>query len=275
MSDPKRPVPEPSNSLWAPNTSVTPKETGRVAAATPPAPPGAAAGLYVGRSAAQAARASRPVQQEPWRRKRKEMEAEIQMDELESIMSEDMDCFDEPPSDEGQQAQPTKHSSAEKKRADVVPFSASKKQRVALEENGTGKRPQGDLGKESASITSSRITEQHIVSVKTEKVHPSEYGSSKPPEASWDAVKVNPLGEDEASFVEVRTNRLSVRLCPFGHAAILRKSHLLMFRCYCTVFLLSTHLGCRASPSRNEPPRRTDEDAAKTCYGQAGGPSKS
>lgn len=132
------------------------------------------------------------------------MEAEIQMDELESIMSEDMDCFDEPPSDEGQQARPTKRSSAEKKRADVVP--ASKKQRVTLEENGTSKRPQGDLGKESASIKSSHVTEEHIVSVKKEQVHPSEYGSSKPPEASWDADIMNPLEEDEASFVEVTTN---------------------------------------------------------------------
>lgn len=201
MSQPKRPVSEQFNSMQAPNTSATSKETGRVAAATPS---GSASGLYVGHSAAQAARASGTVQQEPWSRKRKEMEAEIRMDELESIMSEDMDCFDEPPSDEGQQAQPTKQSSAEKNLADIVPV--SKKQRVTLEENGTSKRPQGGLGKETASVKSSHIAEQHIVSVKTEQVHPSEHGSSKPPEASWDADHMNPLEKDEASFVEVRTN---------------------------------------------------------------------
>lgn len=149
------------------------------------------------------------------------MEEEIQMDELETIMSEDMEYFDEPPSDAGQQAQPAKHSSAEKK--DIVPFSVSKKQRVTLEENGASKRPQGDLGAESASIKSSHVTEQHVVSVKAKLVHPSGYASSKPPEASRDADNMDPMVEDQASFVEVTTNGLSVHLCSFGRAAILRK----------------------------------------------------
>lgn len=207
VSEPKRPVLESSISIQAPNTSVTSKETYRVPAATSQAPLGSAADLFVGQSEAQSARVSHTVQVEPQSRKRKEMEAEIQMDELESIMSEDMDCFDELPSDKGQQAQPITHSSTEKEQGldNVEALSASKRQRVHLKENGTNKRPQGVLEKESASLKNNgQKSEQHIVSIKTEHVHPLEYRttyheSSKAPEVSSATTSKNiePFKDDE------------------------------------------------------------------------------
>lgn len=204
VSEPKRPVLESSISIQAPNTSVTSKETYRVPAATSQAPLGSAADLFVGQSEAQSVRVSHTVQVEPQSRKRKEMEAEIRMDELESIMSEDMDCFDEPPSDKGQQAQPITHSSTEKKQGldNVEALSASKRQRVHLKENGTNKRPQGGLEKESKN--NRQKSEQHIVSIKTEQVNPLEYRttyheSSKAPEVSSATTSKNiePFEDDE------------------------------------------------------------------------------
>lgn len=221
VSEPKRPILESSISLQAPKTPVTSEETYRLPAATSEARLGSAADLFVGQSEAQSGRISRSVQKEPWSRKRKEMEAEIQMDELESIMSEDMDFFDEPPSDKGQQAQPIQHSSAEKKQGlDIIEASfASKRQRVSCEENGNTKKPQRGLEKESASLKNqSQKSEQLIVSVKTEQVHPLEAKttyreSSKPPEVSsaTTSTKIEPI-EDEASFIEVRTYFFSVLL---------------------------------------------------------------
>ncbi|XP_044065318.1 nibrin isoform X2 [Siniperca chuatsi] len=199
MSEPKRPVLESSISIQAPNTP----------AATSQTPLGSAADLFVGQSEVQSDRVSHAVQEEPRSRKRKEMEAEIQMDELESIMSEDMDCFDEQPSDnQGQQAQLMMHSSAKQKQGLKTVEASSKKQRVHVEENGTNKRPQ--VEKEAGSHNNhSQKSEQHIVSIKTEQVHPFEYRTtyhepSNPPEVSTASTSKNiePFEDDEASFIE-------------------------------------------------------------------------
>lgn len=191
MSEPKRPVLESSLSVQAPNTP----------AATSLTPMGSAADLFVGRS--EADRVSHAVQEEPQSRKRKEMEAEIQIDELESIMSEDMDCFDE---------QSITHSFAEQKQSLNTAESSSKRQRVHLEEKGSNKRTQLGLERESGTHKGhSQKSEHHIVSVKTEQVHPFEYRtayheSSKPPEASSASTSKNidAFEDDEASFIEVR-----------------------------------------------------------------------
>lgn len=218
VPEPKRPVLGSSISLQAPKTPVTSEDTYRVPAATSEARLGSASDLFIGPS-----EAPQSVQKVPWSRKRKEMEAEIQMDELESIMSEDMDFFDEPHTDKGQQAQPIQHSSAEKKQGLelVEASSASKRQRTDREENGSSKKPQRGLEKEFASLKNqSQKAEQLIVSVKTEPVHPVEAKTtyrepSKPPEMSSASTSTNiePLEDDDASFIEVRTYRQFSQCC--------------------------------------------------------------
>ncbi|XP_040900965.1 nibrin [Toxotes jaculatrix] len=212
MSEPKRPVLASSLSrVQAPNTSPTSKETcsDGVPAATSQTPMGSKADLFTGWSEAPAHGVPHAAQEELRSRKRKEMEAEIQMEELESIMSEDMDFFDEQPSvHKGQQAQLRGQSSAEQKYSlnTVEASSSSKRQRIYVEENGTNKRLLAGL--ESAHKNQSQKSEQHIISIKTEQVHPSEYStsnheSSKPPNMS-SAIKSDNIQhfKDEASFIE-------------------------------------------------------------------------
>ncbi|XP_041798126.1 nibrin [Chelmon rostratus] len=214
VSEPKRPVLASSISIQAPNTSAASKEThtcsDRVPAATSQTPPASSVDLFAERSEAQSRRVSHAVQEQPQSRKRKEMEAEIQMDELESIMSEDMDCFDEQPSDnQGQRAQPLMHSSVGKQQV-INTSSSSKRQRVHLEENVTNKKPQVGLKKESGYHKNhSEKSEQHIISIKTEKVDPSEHGTtyqepSKRPQVSSASTSKNiePFDDDETSFIE-------------------------------------------------------------------------
>ncbi|KAM9353959.1 nibrin [Symphorus nematophorus] len=214
MSEPKRPVLESSFSIQAPNTSKeTSSHSNRVPTATSQTPLGSADDLFVGRSEAQSDRVSHAVQEEPQSRKRKEMDAGIQLDELESIMSEDMDCFDEQPSvNQGQKPHPIVHTSTEKKQGlnAVEASSSSKRQRVHLEENGTSKRPRVGLDKQSDSHKNhSQQSEQRTISIKTEQVDPSEYRttsheSSKRPEVSSASTSKNtePFEEDDASFIE-------------------------------------------------------------------------
>ncbi|XP_032375376.1 nibrin isoform X1 [Etheostoma spectabile] len=211
MSEPKRPVLESAISIQAPNTSAMSKATysrsDRVLAAASQNPLGSAADLFVG----QSDRVSHTVQKEPQSRKRKEMEAEIQMDELESLMSEDMDFFDEQPaSNQGQQEQLIMHSSTEQKQG-LNTFeapSSSKRQRLPPEENGKNQRPPVGLEKESG-CHKNQTSEQCIVSIKTEQGYPSEYRttnheSSKSAEVSSAGTTQDkqPFGDDEASFIE-------------------------------------------------------------------------
>eukprot|EP00064_Thunnus_orientalis_P005659 superscaffoldBa00000566_g5673 len=214
MSEPKRPALESFFSIKTPDTSVTSKEmtsrSDRVRAATSQTPLGSAADLFMGQSDAPSERVSHAAKGEPLSRKRKEMEEVIQMDELESIMSEDMDWFDEKP-------QARMHSSTEQKQATVEASSSSKRQRIQREESGIiSQRLQVGLEKESGTNKNqSRKTEQHIVSIKTEQLDPSEYRttnheSSKPPKMSSASKNQNlePFDEDDASFIEVRKESL-------------------------------------------------------------------
>lgn len=208
MSEPKRPALESFFSIKTPDTSVTSKEmpsrSDRVRAATSQTPLGSAADLFMGQSDAPSERVSHAAKGEPLSRKRKEMEEVIQMDELESIMSEDMDWFDEKP-------QARMHSSTEQKQATVEASSSSKRQRIQREESGiTSQRLQVGLEKESGTNKNQSVkTEQHIVSIKTEQLDPSEYRttnheSSKPPKMSSASKNQNlePFDEDDASFIE-------------------------------------------------------------------------
>lgn len=236
MSEPKRPVLESAFSIQASDTSVTSKEmpscSDRVPAVTSQTPLGSAADLFTGRSDAPSDRVSHAAKRESLSKKRKGMEEEIQIDELESIMSEDMDWFDDKPSS-NQSPQARMHSSTEKKQAltTVEALPSSKRQRVQQEESGViNQRLQVGLKKESGTNKGqSQQTEQHIVSIKTEPIYPSEnrttnHESSKSPKVSSASKTQNlkPFEEDE-SFIEVRKEvLLLVCQCCFVHPLIHR-----------------------------------------------------
>lgn len=94
------------------------------------------------------------------------MEEDIEMEELESIMSLDMDFFDEPPAVKSEQDQTLMQSSHQKKHSvdTVEASSASKRQRLHFED-GTDRRQQREVKENSEK------PEQPAVSTKT-KEHP-------------------------------------------------------------------------------------------------------
>ncbi|XP_071325848.1 nibrin [Trachinotus anak] len=214
MSEPKRPVLASSiSSIKAPTTSVTSKETysrsDRLPSATSQTPVGSGIDLFTGRSD----RVSHTAQEKPQSRKRKEMEEEIKLEELESIMSEDMDFFDEQPlGNQGQQAQLTGQSSTKQKQGlnTAEALSSSKRQRFHVEDSETNQQPLMGWEKGSGSHKNhNQKSEQHIISIKTEPVDPSEYRttnheSSKPLHMSSASKSKNilPFEDDEASFIE-------------------------------------------------------------------------
>ncbi|XP_067365098.1 nibrin isoform X2 [Channa argus] len=217
-SKPKRPVMESSIHMQAPNTSITSKETyahsDKVPALTLQTSVGSEIDQFTGRSEVLSPKVSHTGHKDPQNRKRKEMEAEIQMDELISIMSEDMDCFDEQPLyNQGHQAQPVVQSSVKQKQGlntTEVSF-LCKRQKVNREENGTNQRPQ-QMGWEKnlgSNKEQRQRSEQHIISIKTEEVHASEYKktnheSSNPPESSFASTSkdLQPFDDNDVSFVE-------------------------------------------------------------------------
>lgn len=209
MSEAKRPVLASSISrIQTPNTSVTSKETylrsDRLPAATSRTPLGSGADLFTGRPDAPEHGVSHTSLEGPRSGKRKEMEAEMQMDELESIMSEDMDFFDEQlPGNQGQQAQLTGQSSTTQKRSLNTPedLSSNKRQRVNVEDGGADTRPLVGLEKESGSHKNhSQQSEQYIVSIKTEPVDPSEIKTTN--HESSKSKNLLPFEQDEPSFIE-------------------------------------------------------------------------
>lgn len=184
-----------------------PSRSVRVPAATSQTPLGSAADLFTERSDASSDRVSHAAKGESLSRKRKVMDEEIQIDELESIMSEDMDWFDEQPScKKGPQERMQDLSNEEAS-------SSSKRQRVHQEESAiTNQRLQAGLEKEpNTNKGQSQQTEQHIqqdMLIKTEPLDPLEtnHESSKPPKMSSDSKNQNlePFAEDEGAFIEVR-----------------------------------------------------------------------
>ncbi|KAM3614913.1 uncharacterized protein V6R79_020761 [Siganus canaliculatus] len=212
MSEPKRPVLDSSISIQAPSTPVTSKKTQPSSERIPAVPSlGSPDDLFGGQSETTSNRGSRAVQDELQSRKRKEVEAEIQLHELESIMSEDMDCFDEPPSHNwGQQTQPIRHSSADKRQGLNTMEAPSKRQRVQVEESATSKKPKVAPSRdEGFSENNGQKSDRHIISIKTERDDSTEYEATnqktrKAPEAASATTNKNidPFMEDEASFVE-------------------------------------------------------------------------
>ncbi|XP_068616216.1 nibrin [Brachionichthys hirsutus] len=190
VSEPKRSLLESSLSIQPAATTVTSKETYRVHAAAPQTPL-ESADLFVGKSA---------FQEETQNKKQKKMEEDIPMDELESIMSQDMDYFDESVSDnDGTQAQPIICGSNGSKQDlnTVQSSSTSKRQRVHLAENGCNEMAHGGLAKEAGSLKNhNKTSEQRAVSIKTAQIHLS-HESSKAPEVPSASAR-----KDEESFAE-------------------------------------------------------------------------
>uniref|UniRef100_A0A3B4ZA70 Nibrin n=1 Tax=Stegastes partitus TaxID=144197 RepID=A0A3B4ZA70_9TELE len=191
MSEPKRPVLEPPATFQKPNTATEiPSLPLRGVSETPPE---SESDLFT----------SRPDERQ--NRKRKEMEEEIQMEELESIMSEGMDCFDEQLSDD------QTHSSAKQKQGLSTEEASSKRQRLQRKENETTKRQSGQVGLEkTSSLHHNQGSEQHVVTVKTEPVDPTDYRTTteefrKPAEKPTARKNIKPFEDDD---VEVRKRDL-------------------------------------------------------------------
>ncbi|XP_060937482.1 nibrin [Limanda limanda] len=192
MSEAKRHVQESSISrMPAPKTSVTSKETSQT-------PLGSGAHLFTDRPED---RVSHAAQEEPQSRKRKEMEAEIQMEELESIMSQDMDFFDEPPSgQQGQHAQPKWQSSTGQRQGFNMEeaSSSSKKQRVHAEDSEATRRPLENQS--SSNKNQSKQSEQFTVSIKKENVDPSENTTTN--HESIKSNNIQPVEHNKPSYIE-------------------------------------------------------------------------
>lgn len=206
MSEPKRPVLESSIRKQKPHS---PKERYSSSELVPAAASqDSAADLFVGLPEAESHRVSHSKQEGPQSKKRKEMEEEIQMDELESIMSEDMDFFDEPPSGkQGQKAQTVKQGFDTAETS-----SSSKRQRFHKEQNETNERAQKSQQKESGSHFQHNIpSDDTLTSIKTEPINSSEnrtsqHESSKhteaPPARTAPTSKEIQAFEDDEAFIK-------------------------------------------------------------------------
>ncbi|XP_038146118.1 nibrin [Cyprinodon tularosa] len=135
-------------------------------------------------------------------RKRKEMEEEIKMEELESLMSEDMDVFcDEPPSRHCQKEQLMVPSLDKHKQSSHTAAASTKKQR--LQSEGATQRPDLHLEKES----SKQNHRGESVSSRTERPrlteNPTPYpDSNKPPSKAPSSPTRSIDFKDDESFIE-------------------------------------------------------------------------
>lgn len=199
MPKPKKPVWESSMTMQAP--SITSKEittqSEKTPAATPQTPLGSATDLFLGRSDTP----SDATQKETQSRKRKELE--IEMDELESIMSLDMDCFDEEPSE--QKVQSKSDMSTKQTQVYNAVETSSKRKRLRMEDPGdTSQRQQANLEKESRFRKNQGAqSEQHSVRIKME---PSAYRTGSQ-ESNKPSVGMNqnlePFEDDDIEDLEL------------------------------------------------------------------------
>lgn len=208
-SQSKRPVLESSGGMEAPDTSFTSRGAQRLPAVTSAASQDSAADLFVRESAPRPGAVSKEAREEPGSRKRKEMNEEIDMEELESLMSEDI--FDDALEEKGQPSQAaaaaatTVFSLTEKKQAPlfVGESSASKRQRVHLEEPGSGAKGS------NPPANSIRENKQPLVSIKTEPVRSPEIRelkreSGKPLRAANSRPNISPMEDnDDGALIEV------------------------------------------------------------------------
>uniref|UniRef100_A0A674PMN2 Nibrin n=1 Tax=Takifugu rubripes TaxID=31033 RepID=A0A674PMN2_TAKRU len=196
MSEPKRATLDSSISFQAQDASDSRKP-----------PLDSAADLFPEQSAGQRDRISLSVQEEPNKRKREKQEEEnIEMDELESIMSVDMDFDDELPAVKSQEAQPLTQSSHEKTCGVDTEgaSSASKRQRLYCEGDGTDRRRQHDVKNENKSET----PERHRSSLKTKESPPLEHSSthqesSKRPQSSSSTTHTNTKASEDIEDLEL------------------------------------------------------------------------
>lgn len=216
FSEPKRTIPASFTATGASTSSLASKQkpphSDTLPAAMAQSHVGSGADLFTGQSEALSDKVSRPAQEGPQGRKRKEMEEVIQMEELESIMSMDMDCFDDQTSAcQSQQVQPVEHGSAKQKQAlDTVKPSTSKRQRVDPEENGKANQtPHASLEKGSVfSRNRSLETGEGPPSITRQQLHPSEKRAtnetSKPQEDELPANRrqhSQPVKDEEMSVI--------------------------------------------------------------------------
>ncbi|KAM4601520.1 nibrin [Polymixia lowei] len=211
QSEPKRTVPPSCTTTWAPSTSLASKQISSNThsdTARAQSQSGSGVDLFIGPSEALSDRVSHPAQQGA---QRKEIETEIPMEELESIMSEDMDYIDEPtPASHGQQVRLLENCSSNKKRAlnSVEHSSSSKRLRVNPEEDvKSNQKP--SMGLETSNRNQSLEMEEPTSSIKKQQVHQVEHKttnqkSSKYPEGGSAANRnqhLQAVKNEEVSFV--------------------------------------------------------------------------
>ncbi|XP_032415014.1 nibrin isoform X2 [Xiphophorus hellerii] len=203
MSAPKRPAPESSISSKDTNSLRVSKKMPSLPLVGPSAvsetPLESVSDLFSGRA--------EHLTEEPRSRKRKEMEEEIKMEELESIMSEDMDYLDdESPSSHGQKEKVmVHHGLAKQKQSSHTVESSTKKQRVHQEQTvGAGQRPGLGLDKERSQQNLGEQSDRHDVSNKTDNNILPNHTSSRPPKrpAASETTEKKVFEDDDASFIE-------------------------------------------------------------------------
>ncbi|PWA23805.1 hypothetical protein CCH79_00011010, partial [Gambusia affinis] len=203
MSAPKRPAPESSISSKDTNSLRVSKKMPSLPLEGPSAvsetPLESVSDLFSGRA--------EHLAEEPRSRKRKEMEEEIKMEELESIMSEDMDYLgDESPSSHGQKEKVmVHHGLAKQKQSSHTVESSTKKQRVHQEQTvGAGQRPGLGLDKERSLQNLREQSDQHDVSNKKDDNISPNRDSSRPPKtpAASETTEEKVFEADDASFIE-------------------------------------------------------------------------
>lgn len=205
-SEPKRSAQEPAFAVQASETQTVQKGTPSLLPSGPLAlshTPAESSDLFVGCSETQP--------KEAQSRKRKGIEAELQIEELESIMSEDMDCFDgELSSYQRQQEKPVARSLVKQKPGHHTVNSSSKRQRVHMEENGTShQKPQGSPeSKSSFQKNHSERSQQRFISIKTEQVTTTHEPSKPEISAASTSKNINPPEDDDGSLIEVRKDSL-------------------------------------------------------------------
>lgn len=148
--------------------------------------------------------------EEPQSRKRKAVEGEIQLEELESIMSEDMDYLDDaPPSSHGHREKLAVHGSANQKLGSNSE-SSIKKQRLHQEQTErNSQKPDLGLNKERSQQNLREQSVQCVASMKKEEVDLTNnstptHNSSKPPTTSAARAtnEKKAFEDDDASFIE-------------------------------------------------------------------------
>lgn len=153
-------------------------------------------------------RQSEAAPEEPRSKKRKEMEEEICLEELESLMSEDMDSFDEPPADENPlkanaaSTSSTKHKQGSRSEESE---SSSKRKKVHQEDSALKQKQRSKVDLEKESSFQKNPSKPLPVSVKSEPLHMADsMTTAKPPQRTSASAnkKITAFDDDEASFIE-------------------------------------------------------------------------